>query len=140
MKRVQDLPWQLIQRINIQFCVKLGWTFDEVKHALHTCFGATNRVLSDRSIHRWISQFRNGHANVVDKPRAARPKSARSRRNIRRVEDVIASDRHVTIREVSVKTGLSRTTIQQILKKDLKMSKRCATFVPAVLTETHKQR
>ena len=140
MKRVQAIPWQLLQRINIQFCVKLGWSFDEIKHGLQTCYGVNNNILSDRSIHRWVTRFRTGHANVVDMARAPKPKTGRSQRNIRKVEDVVAADRRITIREIALKTGLSRTTVQRILRKDLKLSKRCATFVPAVLTDAHKQR
>ncbi len=138
MKRVSEISWQLQQRINVHFCVKLGWTFAEIKHGLQTCY-ANTPVLSDRSIHRWINEFRNGHALVLDKVRTPKPRIGRSRRNIRKVEDLVAANQHITIREISVKSGLSRTTVQRILKKDLKLSKRCATFVPSVLTEAHKE-
>lgn len=77
---------------------------------------------------------------MVDKPRAARGKSGRSPRNIRRVENFVATNHRVTIREILVKSGLSGTTINRILKKDLKLTKCCATFVPAVLTDAHKER
>ncbi len=46
----------------------------------------------------------------------------------------------MTIREILVKSGLAPTTINRILKKDLKLKKRCATLVPAVLSDAHKQR
>ncbi len=59
---------------------------------------------------------------------------------MRKVEDVVASDRRVTIREICLKIGLSSSTVQRILKKDLKLKKKCASFVLAVLTEAHKQR
>ncbi len=127
----------LQQRINIHFCVKLGWTFAKIKHGLHTCY---QTVLGDRSVHKWIVQFRAGRTLVADKPRAPKAKSGRSRRNIRRVEDMVTANRRVMIREVSVKTGMARTMIQHILKKDLKLTKRCMTFVPVVLTQGHKDR
>ncbi len=38
MKRVVELSWQLQQQVNIYFCVKIGWTFGEIKVALHTCY------------------------------------------------------------------------------------------------------
>ncbi len=127
----------LQQRVNIHFCVKMGWTFAEIRNALHTCY---NTVLGDRSIHKWILQFRAGRTVVVDKPRAPRGKSGRSQRNIRRVEDLIAADRRVTVHELSVKSGISTGSVHRIVRKDLKLKKRCSTFVPAVLTETYKQR
>ncbi len=97
-------------------------------------------MLCDRSIHKWIAEFRNGRGVIVDKERAPKHKSGHSPRNIRKVEDLVAADRRVTLKEMSLKSGLSTSTIQRILKKDLKLTKRCATFVPAVLTDNHKQR
>ncbi len=136
MKRVLELSWQLQQRVAIHFCVKLGWTFSEIKHGLQTCYP---RVLGDRSIHKWISEFRGGRDQITDKPRAPKGKSGRNPRNIRKVEDMVAIDRRVTLKEIAVKTGLATSTIQRILKKDLKLTKRSCTFVPAVLTDFHKQ-
>ncbi len=52
----------------------------------------------------------------------------------------MAADRHVSIKAISAKTDLASSTVQRILKKDLKLTKRCSTFVPAILTEAHKQR
>ncbi len=132
------MPVKLLQRVNIHFCVKLGWTFQEIKHALQVCYN--QEILADRSIHRWITQFHAGHTLVVDRPRVPKGKSGRCPRNIRKVEDAVSNDRRVTIREISVKTGLARTTVQRILRKDLKLNKRCATFVPAVLTDAHKEK
>lgn len=126
------------QRINIFFCVKLGWTFAEIKHALQLCYAGT--ILCDRSIHKWVNAFRNGRVDIVDKARAPKTKSGHSPRNIRKVEDLVAADRRVTLKELSLKSGLASSTVQRILHKDLKLSKRCAAFVPAVLTDWHKQR
>ncbi len=138
MKRVMELSSHLKQRVNIFFCVKLGWAFGEIKHALQICYPMT--ILCDRSIHKWINEFRNGRVNIVDKDRAFKKKTGHSPRNIRRVENFVAADRRVTLKEISIKSGLATSTIQRILRKDLHLSKRCATFVPAVLTDWHKQR
>lgn len=65
---------------------------------------------------------------IADKPTAPKGKSGCFPCNIRKVEDAVAADRRVTIREVSLKTGLAWTTVQRILRKDLKLSKRCVTI------------
>ncbi len=96
-------------------------------------------VLCDTSIHKWICEFRAGRDCIVDRQRAAKARSGRSQRNIRAIESLIAQDRRVTIKEMSVKSGLTTSTIQRILKKDLKLTKRCSTFVPTFLTDAHKQ-
>ncbi len=137
MKRVTELSWHLQQRVNIHFCVKMGWTFDEIKAALQTVYQQT---LSDSSIRMWIRQFRAGRDTIVDQKRAAKSKSGRSPRNIRRVENLVAQDRRITIKEIGVRTGLATTTVQRILRKDLRLKKRCSTFVLAVLTDAHKRR
>ncbi len=61
-------------------------------------------------------------------------------RNIRRVEDIVAQDRSISLKQISVKTGLATSSIQRILKQDLKLTKKCSIFVPAVLSDAHKQR
>lgn len=53
MKHVQALPLKLQQHVNIHFCVKLGWTFNEIKHGLQVCYNQD--MLADHSIHQWIS-------------------------------------------------------------------------------------
>ena len=97
-------------------------------------------MLSDRSIHRWIGHFQAGRQLLVDMPRSGKPRSGHTRRNIRKVEDLVAADRRVTIKEMSLKSGICTSTIQRILKKDLKLKKKCASFVPAVLADHHKAR
>ncbi len=115
----------------------MGWTFHEIKAALQTCYP---RILCDNSIHRWICEFWAGRTLLVDKDRAAKPKSGRSTHNIRKIETLVAQDRRVTIKELAVKSGLASSTVHRILCKDLKLKKHCSTFVPAVLTDAHKQR
>ncbi len=114
----------------------MGWTFEEIKAALQTVY---LQILCDTSIHKWIRELQAGYARIVDRPRAAKTKYGRSQRNIRAIESLIAQDRCVTIKEKSVKSGLTTSTVQRILKKDLKLTKRCSTFVPTSLTDAHKQ-
>ncbi len=137
MKRHAEMSDFLEQRIVIKFCVKLGWTFVQIKTSLHATFP---QVLCNASVYKWIAKFRTGRDSVVDKPRAAKPKTGRSRHNIRRIEDLITADRRVTLRELSQKSDLAFTTMQRIVKKDLKLVKKCAKFVPHDLTNRNKER
>ncbi len=66
IKCVTELSWRLQQRINIHFCVKMGWTFDEIKAGLQTVYPQT---LSDSSIRTWIREFWAGRNTIVDKKR-----------------------------------------------------------------------
>ncbi len=124
--------------MNIHFCVKLGWNFVQIKAALQTCFSVN--ILSDRRIYHWIHEFQNGRQTIVDLHRSAKHKSGRSRANIRRIESLVTEDRRSTIHSLAVKSGLKYTTVQKILTKDLKLSKKCAKYVPADLTDAQKAR
>ncbi len=110
MKRVTAISPQLQQRINIFFCVKMGWTFEEIRAALQTVY-PTN-TLCDTSIHKWIREFRGGRETMVDKPRASKTRSGRSPANIRKIENLVAQDRRVTLKEMCVKSGIPTSTIQ----------------------------
>lgn len=80
MKRVQGLTVQLQQRVNIWFCVKLGWDFVRIKMALHLCYGAG--TLSDARVYHWIHEFQGGRTRIVDMQRKPKPKTGRSMANI----------------------------------------------------------
>ncbi len=65
MKRCKELSPQLQQRINIWFCVHLGWNFTQVKTALQTCY--QQGVFSDGWIYFWMQEFCRGRTVLVDK-------------------------------------------------------------------------
>ncbi len=78
--------------------------------------------------------------SLTDLPRAAKLHSGRSRPNIRKVEDIVTENRQIGIREICRRSQLKYTTVQKILKFDLKLKKRCAKFVPVDLTEAQRER
>ena len=121
MKRLTEVSEYLEQRIVIKFCVKLGWNFTQIKTSLHSTFG---QVFCDASVYKWMAKFRGGRDSVVDNPRAFKPKTGCSRAKIRRVETLIAEDRRITLRELSLKSRVPSSTVQRILKFDLKMKKK----------------
>ncbi len=110
----------------------MGWDFAQIKAALHLCF--TQQRLSDPRIYHWIGQFQGGHVQLVDLDCAPKRRTGRSRQNIRTVESLVAQDRRITLPRLQVQTGLSVTTLHRILTKDLHLSKRCAKYVPHMLT------
>lgn len=127
----------LEQRIVIKFCVALGWNFTQIWTSLASCF---TQLLCDASIYKWMGKFWKGHTSVVDKPRGSKPRTGCSKVNIRKVEDLIAADCRVTVRELSVCTKIPCSTVQRIIKCDLKLTKKCAKFVPHDLTDKQKER
>lgn len=110
----------------------MDWEFPQIKAALHRCF--TRNRLSDPRIYHWIAQFQGGRAQIVDLQRTPKRKSGRSRANIRTVESLVSQDHRITLPRLQAESGLSITTLHRILKKDLGLSKRCAKYVPHILT------
>ncbi len=128
MKRCTALTPQLTQRVCIWFAVKLGWEFTQTQNALAQYFG--RRALSKSRIYHWMEQFRGGRDRIIDLYRRPKRKSCHSQRNIRAVETLVSQDRRITIPRIMVATGLKSTTVHRILTKDLKLTKRCAKYVP----------
>lgn len=56
------------------------------------------------------------------------------------METLLSNDRRVTIHRLVLQTGLTYSTVQNILKKDLKLSKKCAKYTPYLLTDAQAQR
>ncbi len=138
MKRCEGVTVQLQQRVIINFCVKLKWTFVQIWTALFAVFGRA--TLSDSRIYFWIKEFNGGRTRIADIQHASKKRSGRCRANIRKVEDQIAKDRHATIWGIVLQTGIPFGTVNRILRKDLNLVKRCAKFVPCVLNERQLQR
>ncbi len=135
IKRYSEILWQLQQRVVIHFCVKLGYNFTQIKTSLTACYP---RVLCDASIYFWIKAFQGGRTRIVDTPRAKKSRSGCSRANIHHIENIVTQDRRATVRQMSTETGIKYTSVQKILKFDLKLVKKCAKFVPYDLTDRHK--
>ena len=57
---------------------------------------------------------------MVDAQRSGRPKSGRSEKNIRVLEEAYALSQGKSIRRAAVEMEISRSSIQQMLRKDIK--------------------
>ncbi len=47
-------------------------------------------------------------------------------------------DRRATLYQISKETNIPRSSVFSIIKKDLHLVKKCAKYVPRLLTEAHK--
>ena len=62
-------------------------------------YGAS--ALSHSSIKRWVVHFKNGSSDITDKECSGRPLSAVTEENKRSVDELIRSDRRITVRASS---------------------------------------
>lgn len=106
--------------------------YEEIKSAFH------DEAPCLRTVERWFSEFQHGNAILSDKSREGRPKSAFTEDNIVAVRQLILEDRHVTYREIEALLGISGTTIQKILHKELGVRKLVCRWIPHLLSDDHK--
>ncbi len=135
MKCVKELDVSLLQRINLHFCFKLGWTHMQARAALEIIF--PNQLLHPSRTRRWFQAFRNGCTTLVDLQRRHCQKSAHTPANVQTVRNLIDNDKSITFAAIMVQTGLKLTTVHRIVKKDLNLTLRCAHLLPNFLTPRH---
>ncbi len=135
MGHAKELDFKLIQRINLFFCFKLGWTHMQARSALEQVYG--EQILSVSQTRRWFQSFKAGRITLVDLQRNPKDRTGRSDNNITAVRDLISQDKSITLASLSLQTGLHRSTVHRIIHKDLHLKLRCAKFLPNFLTPAH---
>lgn len=135
MKTPTELDIKPVQHINLFFCWCLGWSHAVAWWAFETVFGdETMHTTRSRS---WYAEFQSGRTTLVDLRHSPRQKSARPDPNIQAVKGVVDADRSLTVAAIFQQTGLSTTSVHQILRRYLELTLQCAKLVPNVLTPRH---
>ena len=124
------------QRINIKFCVKLGKMATETLKMLRDVHGDSS--MSRTRVFEWHKQFVQGREDVEDNPKSGRPCTSTTDTNIKKVRQLVRSDRRVTIRVIANELGMDKETVRTILVDILGMRKVCAKMVPRLFTEEQK--
>ncbi len=76
---------------------------------------------------------------MKDNKHPGRRKSARSAKNIEAVARSLLDDCRKTVRMISEDVGVNKTSVHDILKKDLSLSKIALKLVPKLLTHEQQQ-
>ena len=130
------LACQIEQRATIKVLQKAGHTPIQIWRGLSQVFQGD--ALSKTQVRQWFNRFKEGDMSTTtaDKPRPGRPNLCR--RKVARVQNALQTDGRLSIQEIIDQTGISKTSVHRILKKDLRMSKLSAKFVPRILTQEQK--
>ncbi|GFW23230.1 protein GVQW3 [Trichonephila clavipes] len=121
------------QRCAIKFCFRFGHNATETFSKLQQAYGY--RVLSRVEVFRWFKAFSEGREPFEDEPRSGGPSVSKTAENVVRVQDLVRSDRRLTVRMIGEELNLNHTTVHQILTNELKMRKICAKMVPKTLSQ-----
>ncbi|GFW66793.1 protein GVQW3 [Trichonephila clavipes] len=121
------------QRICIKFCFKFGKTGTETYDMMKTAFG--DEAMSRARVFEWFRRFKEGCQSVNSDSRSERPSTSPNEDKIAQVTAVVRSDHRLTVREIAQECHISVGSCDEILRKDLKMRRVSAKFVPRLLTE-----
>ena len=87
---------------------------------------------------RWCKKFKSGVDLVEDAPHARRPKTATSQKIVEKVTNLVASDAIFTIRYIAKCVSISVAAAHTILRRDLKMRRISARWIPHLVTKEQK--
>ena len=116
------------QRINIKFCVKLGKTATETLKMLRDVYGDSS--MSRTRVFELHKRFVEGREDVEDDPKSGRPCTSTTDTNIKKVRQLLRSDRRLTIRVIANEVEIDKETVRTILVDISGMRKVCAKMVP----------
>ncbi|KAJ8948152.1 hypothetical protein NQ318_009240 [Aromia moschata] len=114
----------LEQRMAIKFCVKLEKSAAETIPMLKKAFA-------------WHKAFAEGREDVNDENRAGGPSTSSSDDNVKRVRDLLNTDRRLSVRLISDTLDITKTIVHEIVSKSLGMRKVCTKLVPKIQDTLH---
>ena len=79
-----------------------------------------------------------GKEDVEDDPKSGRPCTSTTDTNIEKVQQLVCSDRRLTICVIANEVGMDKEMVRTILVHTVGMRKVCAKMVPRLLTEEQK--
>ena len=130
------LPLTMVkQREIVVDCFKAGRSAKECMQHLQAIYGS--EALSRSQVYHIFEQLREGH-DGSDGRGDHRDPTVRTPANVAMVEELISDDRRLTVRELADLTGISKTTVDEILTKDLQLKHVSARWVPHLLTEENR--
>lgn len=94
--------------------------------------------LSYSSVFRWCKRFNTGLYALEDVPHARRPRSATGPKMVAKVKKMVANDARFSVKHIARCVGISTGAVHTILKRDLKMKRICARWIPHLLTKEQK--
>ncbi len=94
--------------------------------------------MSQKTVRKWHCRFKGRDNSVNDRPCPGHARTARNPDVINQVSQALTQDKRQTVRDLAAEVGVSKSSVHNILKKDLSMSKLCPKFIPRTLTQEQK--
>ena len=131
------------QRAVIEFLVAEGETSLKIHNQMKNVY--KDNTIDYSNVTRWVQRFKKstedheevGKASIADKPRSGRPSTSVNPDNKTYADELIRTDRRITVEELAFKLDVSIGSAHSIVAS-LGYSKVCASWVHRQLTEDHK--
>lgn len=108
----------------------------ECLRMLKEVFG--ENVMSRARVFEWHKRFSEGREEVEDDERPGRPVSVKTEENAQKINEIVRKDRRLSIRMIADMVNINKETVRKILHDELNMTKVCAKMVPKNLTQEQK--
>jgi hypothetical protein len=86
--------------------VKLGRTASDTCTVLFEAYGG--EAMKNSSVFEWHKWFREGHENMDNDERSCLPRSPRTDEDAEKVQNLVHSDKHLSIRNVAMLLNLDK--------------------------------
>ncbi len=131
-----DVCLKVRQRVCAWYSRLLGKTAADTARELRTVFG--DKAIKNAAVRSLFRQFRDGRTEMNDLKRSGRPK-VRTDDKVQQVKDIVKEKPNSTIHQIALRCGVSYSSVQKMLRSDLKLRKRASKLVPHDLTDLQKE-
>ena len=116
--------------------MKLGLKAKEIHRELADVFPES--APSFDAVARWIRHFNDGRDSLEDEERSGRPRSSLTKDIVARAEAIVTEDRRITLRFLAAELSISYGSAYSIMHDELRRTKRCARWIPHMLTDDQR--
>ena len=107
----------LEQRGVIRFLLAESVKSCEILSRMQRQYGPS--CMSRANFYKWVQAFKDGRESITDDLRSGRPVNVSTPEAVQAVEDLIKSDRRVTLDEIATKLDISHGTVYAIVREKL---------------------
>ncbi len=98
------------------------------------------QALSKAQVDRWYARFEAGPQAALSDIRWSKGPRKLTPARLQQIQGVVNREKRSTLRQITRDVGLATQTVHKALRKDLKLQKRPAKWVPYLLTAAQKLR
>jgi hypothetical protein len=126
------------QRINIEFCFKLGNTYTEAHEMMKNAYD--DQCMSRTHCYECFKRFKDGRYSTYDEPRLGRPSTSCDYVHVAQVREIVRSNRRLTVREIAEECNISMGSCRDILTTKLEIHRVVSQFAPRILTQDERDK